>query len=167
MFRSFLKWGGSSLTGHLVLSELAVAVPLFLLGLIVNIRSGYPTADLAWLIILPTLVGLLAGFSIWYNLTAPRIRRRGGRVDGSARPTDSITSRTCEGAPRAHASGQCDSERCDRGRQLPDTERRQLDDISRRPSRQEGLCGFSYFIPSARRALKKIVMVGEGCRTPL
>jgi H+/Cl- antiporter ClcA len=85
MFRSFLKWGGSSLTGHLVLSELAVAVPLFLLSLIVNIRSGYPTADLAWLIILPTLVGLLAGFSIWYNLTAPRIRRRGGRVDKAQR----------------------------------------------------------------------------------
>jgi H+/Cl- antiporter ClcA len=40
---------------------------------------------LAWLIILPTLVGLLAGFSIWYNLTAPRIRRRGGRVDKDQR----------------------------------------------------------------------------------
>jgi hypothetical protein len=45
--------------------------------------------------------------------------------------------------------------------------RRQPDDISRRPGRQEGLFGFSYFIPTAQRALKKIVMVGEGRRTPL
>jgi hypothetical protein len=69
MFRAFLKWGRSSLTGHQVLSELALALPLFVLGLVVNIRSGYPTADLGWLIVVPTLVGLPPGFFIYPSVT--------------------------------------------------------------------------------------------------
>jgi hypothetical protein len=87
MFRALLNWGGRSLMGHLVLSEVAVAVPLFALGLAVNIRAGYPTADLGWLILLPLLVGLPPGLFIWQYFTAPRMRRNedGRRGTGETR----------------------------------------------------------------------------------
>jgi hypothetical protein len=91
MFRALLRWGGTSLAGHLVLSELAVALPLFILGLVVNIRAGYPTADLGWLIALPTLVGLPPGFFIWYSFTARRIRQK-GRRPGKTGKTDQLNN---------------------------------------------------------------------------
>jgi hypothetical protein len=90
MFAALLKWGGSSLTGHLFLSELGVAVPLFLLGLVVNIMSGYPTADLGLLIVLPPLVALPPGLFIWYYVTAPRMRQKDGGI-GKPGKTDRLT----------------------------------------------------------------------------
>jgi hypothetical protein len=75
VFRALRHWGGHSLAGHLVLSEVCIAIPLFLLGLIVNIRAGYPSADLALLIVLPLIVGLPPGLFIWYRFTNPRMKR--------------------------------------------------------------------------------------------
>jgi len=87
MFRALLKGDRKSLMGHLVLSEVAVAVPLFALGLAVNIGAGYPTADLGWLILLPALVGLPPGLFVWQYFTASRMRRNddGRRKTGETR----------------------------------------------------------------------------------
>lgn len=76
MLKSFLTWGASSLRGHFVLSLLALALPLLLLGLITNIRAGYPTADLGVLVSLSILVAIPPPLFIWYYITVPRATRR-------------------------------------------------------------------------------------------
>jgi hypothetical protein len=76
MLKVFFRWGASSLRGHFVLSVLALALPLLLLGLITNIRAGYPTADLGMLVLLSTLVAIPPPLYIWYRITVPRSRRR-------------------------------------------------------------------------------------------
>ena len=84
MVKDFLSWGASSLTGHFVVSLVAVALPIFLLGLITNIRSGYPTADLGMLIVLPVLVAIPPALFVWYNVTLPRIKRRAAQAKEDA-----------------------------------------------------------------------------------
>lgn len=83
MLKAFLNWGKSSLWGHLVLSLVAVAAPLLLLGLITNIRAGYPTADLGMLVFLSILAAICPAFFIWYCVTAPRRRRRASHRNNS------------------------------------------------------------------------------------
>jgi hypothetical protein len=80
MFRRLFNWGISSLGGHLALSALAVSLPVLLLGLIVNIRAGYPTADLGLLLMSATLAGVLPAFFVWHGLTArvQRLRKQSG-----------------------------------------------------------------------------------------
>ena len=76
MTKNPLTRGASSLSGHIVLSLFVVALPIFLLGLITNIRAGAPTADLGMLIVLPVLVAVPPALFIWYKITLPRLNRR-------------------------------------------------------------------------------------------
>ena len=76
MLKSFMTWCGSSLRGHFVLSLIALSLPILLLGIITNIRAGYPTADLGMLVSLSILVAIPPPIFIWYNVTLPRIKRR-------------------------------------------------------------------------------------------
>ena len=84
MFKALLAWGATSLAGHLVVSFLAVALPLFLLGLITNIHAGYPPADLGMLIVLPVLASIPVALSFWYTFTIPRNRRRAAKAKRGA-----------------------------------------------------------------------------------
>jgi hypothetical protein len=88
MFRRLFNWGISSLGGHLALCALAVSLPVLLFGLIVNIRAGYPPADLGLLLISATLAGVLPGFFVWHGFTAriQRIRKESGAGLDAARP---------------------------------------------------------------------------------
>jgi hypothetical protein len=76
MIRKFLIWGINSLTGHFVLAALFVSSPLLLLGLIVNIRAGYPTADLGLLLVSAMAAGLFSTLFIWYGFTARILKIR-------------------------------------------------------------------------------------------
>ena len=73
--RRLIAWSARSLRGHVVLALLFVALPLFTLGIITNVRAGYPTADLGMLVAASTLAALLPAIGIWYTVTAPRLRK--------------------------------------------------------------------------------------------
>ena len=65
MIKKFIKWGIGSFIGCLTLSELFFSIPLLLLGLVVNIRAGYPTADLDLLVVSLMLGGLFVACGLW------------------------------------------------------------------------------------------------------
>lgn len=70
MIKKVFSWGINSLAGHFTLSALFVSSPLLLLGLIVNIRAGYPTADLGLLLVSAMVAGLFSALFIWFGYTA-------------------------------------------------------------------------------------------------
>ena len=78
MLKTFLKWGASSLRGHLVVSGLTVSVPMLVLGLAVNFEAGYPTADLGVIIFISALAGIPPALVVWYYITVPLRRRKQG-----------------------------------------------------------------------------------------
>ena len=75
--RDFLKWVGSSLLGHIALSELLFSMPLFLLGLSLNYSEG--TITVAWsfyIAIVCALGGIIFALLFWYTVSVPLIKRR-------------------------------------------------------------------------------------------
>ena len=74
-----LAWGARSLKGHVVLSLLLISLPILTLGILANLRAGYPTADLPLLVGASMFAALPPAVGIWYWVTAPRLRRGGAR----------------------------------------------------------------------------------------
>lgn len=84
--RRLVAWGARSLKGHIVLALLGITIPLFTLGIITNIRAGYPTADFGMLVAASVIAALLPAIGIWFTLTAPRLRKpSSAKPDGGER----------------------------------------------------------------------------------
>lgn len=84
MIKAFFNWGASSLRGHIGVSLVVVALPLFLRALIASIRADYPTGDVGTLILLPILVAFALALFVWYYVTVPRMKRRAPRAKEGA-----------------------------------------------------------------------------------
>lgn len=76
---SVFKWGSSSLWGHIVLFEIFLGVPMFVMALDLLARQGTLTASwILWAVFLDTNITALLAIIMWYTITKPLIRRRDG-----------------------------------------------------------------------------------------
>jgi hypothetical protein len=77
--RKFFKWCVSSLPGHIVLFALTFSVPMLIAGLTLNYMDGTLTWDWApYIALYCALGGFAVAVVIWFVLTSPLLRRRGG-----------------------------------------------------------------------------------------
>lgn len=75
--KKFLKWASFSLSGHLVLFELACGLPLTSAFLFLSYRDGTLTSQIAIQVVLIGLAaGAISGSFVWYPISRPLIERR-------------------------------------------------------------------------------------------
>jgi hypothetical protein len=75
--RSGLAALGSSLFGNIALFELAVALPLVVMAVAIDVRRGQLSADMFIQIVLTAVIStFFCGIAFWYSVSSPLIRRR-------------------------------------------------------------------------------------------
>jgi hypothetical protein len=73
----FLKWGSTTLTGHLVLFQLIFSVPMYLLALYVNYLQGSLT--LLWgfyTAFACAVIGSVFAVVFWFTISSGLIKKR-------------------------------------------------------------------------------------------
>jgi hypothetical protein len=79
---NLLKWGSSSLRGHVVLFEFAFALPLYLLFMYENYSEGTLTVGWAvYLAVVGAVFGAAFGAFFWFTVSKPLISSRKGDKD--------------------------------------------------------------------------------------
>jgi hypothetical protein len=73
--RGFRAWCTDSFAGHILVSLLLIATPLFLIGVLTNVRAGYWAPDLIKIVLVSILVALLPPV-MWKLLSNRRAERR-------------------------------------------------------------------------------------------
>lgn len=76
-FVAFLKWGATSLLGHIVLFELFGSLPLaIIIGTIEHSAGTMSFARVLRLIVTSSLFGPFCALPLWYLVTGPFLRAR-------------------------------------------------------------------------------------------
>lgn len=76
----FFKWGSSSLLGHIVLSEVFFTTPLSIMFFYSNYTEGELTVSWAlYIAFMGALLGVVGAMLLWYLVSLPLIKERGGR----------------------------------------------------------------------------------------
>lgn len=81
--RRLFKWGSSSLGGHLVLFEIFVSMPLFLI--FVGLTSSEGTLTMNWglrLAVIWFAIGATLAVLCWHVISLPIINKKNGRPRG-------------------------------------------------------------------------------------
>ena len=79
---TLLKRVGTSLWGHVLFYQVVFSLPIAATFLYLNYSDG--TLTTAWaghIAIVSVVFGLMVAVGIWYTITLPRLRRRGGDLE--------------------------------------------------------------------------------------
>lgn len=75
--RAFLRWGATSLLGHIVLFELFGSLPMaIVIGMIEHSAGALTFARVMRLIVTSSLFGPFCALPLWYFVTGPFLRAR-------------------------------------------------------------------------------------------
>ena len=75
-FRAFVRWGVSSVLGHIVLFGVPTSVAFFALGLYLNYTEQTLTPEwIPHMALYAVLVGLAISLVLWYSWTRPLLKR--------------------------------------------------------------------------------------------
>jgi hypothetical protein len=76
-FRAFLRWGATSLLGHIALFELFGSLPMaIVIGTIEHSAGALTCAQVMRLIVTSSLFGPFCALPLWYFVTGPFLRAR-------------------------------------------------------------------------------------------
>jgi hypothetical protein len=79
--QTFLKWASSSMRGHIVLSQLFLSLPFFVVFVWLDVVDGRLTPiRVFYLAVIASVAGMIWAVLFWYTVSSPLIERRRKRL---------------------------------------------------------------------------------------